>query len=156
MARRGMALERVGFLRYEFSHVMPGEYAVRLELLKKSPRSSHDYIRFVESTGAEYIGSIGNWVYFRKKAEHGAFDLHSNIDSRIRQLHRIMAVVALTFCASALNGGTIIRLNILEPNFDGTLLLGLLCAGLALLTGFGFISLWLKARRLQKDRVIYE
>jgi hypothetical protein len=51
--------------------------------------ADRDYRSFVEETGAEYVGGCVNWIYFRRKAELGSFDLFSDIDSRIAHLARI-------------------------------------------------------------------
>ena len=37
MAARGLSLVSVGWCRYEFEDCVPGEYSVRLELLKEKP-----------------------------------------------------------------------------------------------------------------------
>ena len=91
MARQGHALTGVGYAAYEFEPCAPGAYIVRLELLDALPCTARgrDYIEFVESTGAEYLGSVLRWAYFRKKADEGGFDLFSDLDSRIRHLERI-------------------------------------------------------------------
>ena len=43
----------------------------------------------MRETGAEYVGRMVQWVYFRKKAQLGKFDIFSDIDSRISHLNRI-------------------------------------------------------------------
>ena len=79
MALQGWVLDGVGFCTYHFKKCEPGEYAVRLEM------RPHDesYIAFMEETGAEFVGRFTMWIYFRKKVEDGAFDLYSDIDSKI-------------------------------------------------------------------------
>ena len=64
MAAKGMNLTRVGFGKYVFEKGTPGEYQYHLEWLKRFPwhPESRDYIRFLEDTGVEHIGS------FKKKA----------------------------------------------------------------------------------------
>ena len=48
-----------------------------------------DKVKAAEDAGAEYVGGCVNWIYFRRKAELGSFDLFSDIDSRIAHLARI-------------------------------------------------------------------
>lgn len=69
MAAKGKALVSARYITYEFEDSEPGEYAVRLEMLEHKPDSieGRQYIEFVESTGAEYLGHALSWVYFRKK-----------------------------------------------------------------------------------------
>ena len=85
MAAQGLALVSTGFLRYEFEPCEPGEYIVRLEMRE------HDegYLSFMADTGAEYVGRMVKWIYFRRKAELGAFDIFSDLDSRLEHLKKI-------------------------------------------------------------------
>ena len=85
MAMNGWVLDGVGFCTYRFVRSEPGEYSVRLEMHP----SDEAYLSFMRETGAEYVGRVAMWVYFRKKAADGAFDLFSDLDSRISHLDRI-------------------------------------------------------------------
>ncbi len=75
MAQEGWVLDNTGFSFYTFVRCEPGEYIIRLEM-----NPSSDYRAFVKELGAEYIGGCVNWVYFRRKAELGSFELLSDID----------------------------------------------------------------------------
>ena len=89
MALDGWVLDGVGWCTYRFRRCAPGEYTVRLEM------HPHDeaYLNFMKETGAEYVGDVVGWKYFRKKAELGPFDLFSDMDSRIRHLDSISKVL---------------------------------------------------------------
>lgn len=76
MAQEGWVLDNTGFSFYTFVRCEPGEYIIRLEM-----NPSSDYRAFVKELGAEYIGGCVNWVYFRRKAELGSFELLSDIDA---------------------------------------------------------------------------
>jgi hypothetical protein len=89
MAAKGMALISVGLCKYIFEDSEPGEYTYKIELLDKMPSRSEAYIRFLEETGAEHVGSIFRWIYIRKKTSEGALDLYSDIESRIRYVRRL-------------------------------------------------------------------
>ena len=91
MAMNGWRLESVGWCTYHFVRCEPGEYNIRLEMRPYD----EDYISFMEETGAEYIGRMMMWIYFRKKTSDGPFDLFSDIDSRIRHLDRICRMLAI-------------------------------------------------------------
>lgn len=95
MAAQGLALVDVGFCRYTFEECDPGAYQVRLELLENKPchEESRNYIRFIEETGAQQVGGFMRWVYFRKKTADGPFDLFSDLQSRIKHLKRIIALI---------------------------------------------------------------
>ena len=85
LAADGWTLVDVGYCRFTFERTEPNEYSVRLEM---HPYDD-GYIAFMEETGAEYIGRVMQWLYFRKKSEYGHFDLLSDIDSRLSHLSRI-------------------------------------------------------------------
>ena len=95
MAVQGKALVSARYATYEFEDSAPGEYAVRLEMLKDAPDSAEGkaYIDFVESTGAEYVGKVMKWVYFRKKAADGPFELHGDNATRIKHLGGIIRLL---------------------------------------------------------------
>jgi len=92
MAAKGLCLVAVGFCRYEFEECQPGAYSIRLELLENRPNhpESEKYLEFLESTGAEHIGSYMRWVYLRKKKSDGEFELFSDNPTRIKHLSRVM------------------------------------------------------------------
>ena len=85
MAKTGWLLEKVGLCSYHFIACEPGAYTVRLEM--RSPDDA--YLDFMRETGAEYIGRMAQWIYFRKSVKYGAFDIFSDIDSKIGHLNKI-------------------------------------------------------------------
>lgn len=100
MSNKGFQLEQVGLISYVFKEGTPGEFIYRLELLENPPShpESTAYLRFLEETGVEHLGSLVRWVYLRKKAGDGEFNLYSDIDSRIKHFKRIqwlLLVVAI-------------------------------------------------------------
>ncbi len=100
MALNGWVLESVGFCTYTFEKCEPGEYAVRLEM----HGMDESYIDFMRETGAEYIGRMAMWIYFRKKTADGPFDLFSDIDSRIEHLKKIGRALSVIGAANLLIG----------------------------------------------------
>lgn len=159
MAAKGLQLAAVGFCKYVFEEGAPGEYQIRLELLENWPThpESVRYIGFVEDTGAEYLGSILRWVYFRKKSREGGFDLFSDLDSRIRHLKRILVLLeilgAVELYAGAYNGliGYLIDRSSVVDLLSG--ILGLL---LGILIVYGFIRIHRKMNRLKRERNLHE
>jgi len=80
MSAKGQQLVGVGLCRYEFEEGEPNEYTYRYELLQNPPPHPDgvEYIQFVEDTGAEHIGTMEGWAYFRKKTSEGEFSLFSD------------------------------------------------------------------------------
>ena len=97
MAAKGLVLSSVDFCKYVFEDSLPDQYNVRLELLENAPThpESEKYIRFLEETGAEHVGSVNRWIYLRRPAEMGPFDLFSDNASRVRHLGRILSLLTV-------------------------------------------------------------
>jgi len=143
MAMNGWALESVSFCSYHFIRCQPGEYSVRLEMHPYDEA----YLSFMQETGAEYIGRMMMWIYFRKKTEDGPFDLFSDIDSRIRHLDRIGRILGIIGAANLAIGIG----NSLSPARLGWI--NLLCATL-LMYSLGRIHG--KKEALEKERLLHE
>ena len=143
MAMNGWVLESIGWCTYHFVRCEPGEYSVRLEM------HPHDepYESFMKETGAEFIGRMVMWVYFRKKTADGPFDLFSDIDSRIRHLDKIGKVLSVVGGANLLLG----ILNTFSPSRLGWI--NLLVATL-LMYALGRIHG--KKEALEKERLLHE
>lgn len=161
MAAEGWVLEQASIGRYRFARCQPGEYILRLEILNKWPGSaeSMDYIRFIESTGAEYIGSLKRWVYFRKKAEEGEFALFSDLSSRVRHIDRVLTLLGLLMLVLALNLLNMLRhLPWLDLAADWAVVLvcAALLAAMLLWLCRGFHKLWKVRKKLQAERSLRE
>ncbi|MDO4276615.1 MAG: DUF2812 domain-containing protein [Eubacteriales bacterium] len=95
MAAKGLELTDMSLGRYVFEEGEQGAYQYRVELLEYLPNhpQSEQYIRFMEETGIEHVASMNRWVYFRKKADEGSFELYSDTDSKITHLKRINVIL---------------------------------------------------------------
>ncbi len=144
MAQSGWLLDGVEFRTYHFVPCEPGEYTIRLEMRG----TDEDYLTFMEETGAEYVGRVFQWIYFRKKAELGAFDLFSDLDSKIRHLDKVGKSLAAVGAFNLLIG----MVNTLNPRV-GIGWVNLLCATL-LMYGLGRIHG--KKDGLEKERFLRE
>lgn len=102
MANQGWILDGVGYGRYTFFQCDSTEYTVRLEM----HNFDKNYIDFMRETGAEYVERIGHWIYFRKKASDGEFNLFSDIDSKINHLNRIGKMLSIIGIANLIIGLT--------------------------------------------------
>ncbi len=156
MARSGQALTAVGFCRYDFEDCAPGEYEVRLQRLEQPVRrkESQEYITFVEETGAEYLGTVNQWVYFRKRREDGPFELFSDTPSRVKHLDTILWIMLpllfLNLAAGMQNLMMFVTMN------TGANLFGLVNLALAGLLAYGIGRLWRRRKRLRRDAELFE
>ena len=156
MAAKGLALVGTGFCKYEFEDCVPGEYRVCLQLLEKSPRNPEmqKYLAFLEQTGAEHVGSFTRWVYFRKKASEGAFELFSDRTSRAKYLTSMLGFITLIVGLNLFIGLENLILAIgfgFAGNYLGFLNLAIGLFGLP-----GTVKLWKKRNRMKKESQLFE
>lgn len=156
MAAKGLSLVSVGFCKYEFEDSMPGEYRVCLQLLDKTPHhpESKKYIEFLETTGAEHVGSFTRWVYFRKKATDGDFELFSDNDSRIKYISGVIGFVALITVLNLIVGtnNVFVAKSLSSPlNY-----LGIINLAIGLLGVWGTIRLLKKRKKMKQEGQLFE
>ena len=156
MSAKGLAMTNYTWCRYTFEECDPGAYIYRLEFLNHLPNNpeSERYIRFMEENGVEYVASYFRWVYFRKKAANGIFDIYSDIDSRIRHYKRILALWIPLCCADFAIGviNLIIGLSSSPLNLSAALLLIVLVGIIA----YQCLKIGRKLRELQKEKELRE
>ncbi len=158
MASKGLHLVEVGLLRYTFEEGEPNEYEIRFQLLNGLPSTAEnkDYINFVEETGAEYVGSVIRWVYFRKKRANGRFELLSDRASRIKQLNMILLFIGIIAGANMPNI-TINTVNILARyGFHGGWFIVIPFFFLDFFIVYAIIRILIIKRRIQRENSIYE
>ena len=156
MAAKGLCLISVGLFRYDFEDCEPGEYQIRMQLLKNLPGNpeSRKYIEFLESTNIEHIGSIAPWVYFRKKTADGKFELFSDIESRIKHLTLIINTILFLAVLNLLSGIYNISLAIAFHNTFNYI--GLVNIAIAFFIAFGILKLRKKRSTLKKESQLFE
>ncbi len=157
MAAKGLALISVGFCKYEFEDSLPGEYTVRMEMLQneRTHPETHKYLSFMEETGAEQVGYLKRWVYFRRKSEAGPFEIFSDHDSRIKHLKRIISFVLTLSILNFLVG----IYNVIFACFNGypaNFIMGCVNSLLGIWSGWGTWCLVKKKKKLEKEKQIYE
>ncbi len=158
LSAKGLALVDYSWIRYVFEDSQPGEYIYRIQLLKNlaSHPESRKYIEFVESTGAECVATYLRWVYFRKRAADGPFELYSDFESKIHHYKLVrafwVAFTVLEYVVGLMN----VVIGIEVPVSSSNIVLG----GLLLALGTGFmimvLSLSKKIRTLKKQQRIIE
>lgn len=156
MAAKGLSLVSVGFCKYEFEDSLPGEYKICLQLLDKMPRhpESKKYIDFLETTGAEQVGSFTRWVYFRKKATEGDFELFSDYDSRLKYLSSVISFVSLITVGNWIAG---INNVFIATTFPSPInYVGILNLLIGLVGTWGIIRLMRKRKKMKQEGQLFE
>ncbi len=158
LAAQGLALTDYSWCRYVLEDSQPGEYIYRIELLDHSARhpESRRYIEFVESTGAECVATYMRWVYFRKKAADGPFELYSDNASRIRHYRKVRAfwlgLLILEITAFALNFAVLF----VPPLPIANLVCACLLFVLIVLFSFLFFGMTRRIRALKRAQKVAE
>jgi len=93
-AAQGENLVRYRWGTYTFEQGAPREWIYRIELLPESIRkpSSQRYLQFMSDAGVQTVDTYLSWVYFRKPAADGPFELYSDMDSRIAHYTRVLTL----------------------------------------------------------------
>lgn len=154
MAAKGLALRGVGFCRYDFEDCIPGEYKFCLELLKNSsPAETEKYIGFLEDTGAEHVGNMGRWAYFRRKGS-GEFTLFSDLSSKEAYLTRVIRFAG--FFGAINLYFFLYNLYLFFALGSAVNLVGILNAAVTLIVALCIFKLCKKRKALRKDSRIFE
>ena len=157
MAAKGKALVSARYATFEFEDSAPGEYAIRLEMLENSPVSpeGQQYIEFVEGTGAECVGTVMKWVYFRKKTADGPFELHGDNATRIKHLkgiQRLLLPLAIVNAGAAVYNFCV-GLGLASPV---NVVCSMASVAVSVLLGVGIVKLNNKRLQLEKEAQLFE
>jgi len=160
MAVKGFALTHSDPPHFYFEDTAPGEYTIRIacvEYYENHPETTH-YIRFIEENDAEHVSTFGKWLYFRRKSEMGAFEIFSDIDSKIKHFKNIIKIVRSVFIFPVMIA--LINIFILIILRDAIVpihaILALIFGGSA----FWIASIWRnylrKIKKLEEERILHE
>jgi hypothetical protein len=161
MSAKGMTFIHYTWCTYLFEEGKPGEYIYRIELLKNHARHAESiaYIRFMEELGIECVSTYFRWVYFRKKAADGPFDLFTDYDSKIAHYNKVSAFSAIGFIIAAIAGvyNVIIPFVFHENALSSlNLILGVMVLILAMAFAPTYFSYRSKMKKLKADRQLRE
>ncbi len=166
MSTRGLAMSDYSWCRYVFEDAPNGKYIYRIEMLNHMPThpESLAYLRFLEENGVEFVASYMRWVYLRKPAADGPFDIYTDIDSKINHYRRINLVWTVMMIAEFIAGGMNIAIGIINLNIGerlGNFSYGNLTIGIAVsLLGVMFLLLGAplrkKIKKLRQEKAIHE
>lgn len=103
----GWAMTRFFVGLVTFVPCQPGEFIYQIDLIPGRFLQAHDYegyVIFMDEMGVEVLQRWGRWVYLRKRAEDGPFDLYTDTDSKIALYRRIRnmficALVVVSLCS---------------------------------------------------------
>lgn len=162
MSENGWGLTNYSWGKYEFEETQKGEYIYRLELLEFpiDDPNSEEYIEFMKDLGAEVVATYNQWVYFRRKATEGEFNLYSDIDSRIKHYSRVQTLFLIVMGVNFFMGiyNLYIGQTLTKPSyFDINSYIAILSLSIGtLILIFISIPLWKKIKYLENEKNIRE
>jgi hypothetical protein len=89
MSLEGWAFKKFFLGFYTFEPCEPGEYNYRIDLLDHWSGNKTDYAAFMEDLGVDVMGQWWRWVYLRKKAVNGPFEMYTDTNSKIALYQKI-------------------------------------------------------------------
>lgn len=149
MAAKGLLLTDVGFCRYVFEEGTPGAYQYSLEMLPNAVNhpESRKYMEFLEETGAEHVGTMKRWVYFRKSGSDAPFELYSDLDSKIKHMQNIYRLSGILAGICVVSGCTNLSMGI---NLDSPANIGVAIPCLI----FGLLIAWGAGRMTKPLKIL--
>lgn len=97
MAKHGYAMTKFFAGFYWFEECEPGEYIYQIDFSDQFCSVSKSYREFMEETGVEIVQTWGvGWIFLRKKASDGEFELYTDVDSMIEHYTKIRNMFKIT------------------------------------------------------------
>ncbi len=95
MASDGFALKSFFAGFYSFVPCEKGEWQYQIDIGQGFFSVKPEYREFMEEMGVEIVQTWGPWVILRRHREEGAFELYSDVDSRIEHYKKILLLFKL-------------------------------------------------------------
>lgn len=115
-ARQGWAMTKFWVGVVTFAPCQPGEYVYQIDLLPGKGLWADDYegyVIFMDEMGVEVVQRWGRWVYLRKRAEDGPFEVYTDVESQLALYRRIRALflwaLVIEICCSISGFSTLAR-----------------------------------------------
>lgn len=158
MAANGWHLKGYFFFFYTFIKGEPGTFIYRTEFLGgMSSKESKEYLGFMEESGVTIVQNYGAWVYMKKPAAQGPFEIYTDKESKVAYYNRILKIFGLLFIVN-------LYLGIFNLNLDGDKTnfgvvnsgVGVLSIAVAILIAVPIVKIMQRKRALTKDQDFFE
>ena len=108
-ARQGWAMVSFFVGLVTFVPCQPGEYIYQIDLLPGKGIFAdryEDYVIFMDEMGVEILQRWGRWVYLRKRAEDGPFEVYTDTASKLELYRRmrkmfLWALIVVSLCSGS-------------------------------------------------------
>lgn len=157
MGAQGWHLQKFTLARFAFTKGEPGVFIYRNEFISGlSSNEKKDYFEFLKDSGISIINELGGWVYMKKAAADGPFELYTDTKSKIAYYKRMLNIFALLFFINAWMGIT--NISILDKTRYGFVnqTIGIFNIAAALLIAYPIIKIIKSKKSLEKDQQFFE
>lgn len=89
MAKRGYAMTAFRANFYTFEECTPGQFIYQIDFSQEFGHVHSSYREFMQETGVEIVCTWGFWVFLRKRAAEGPFELYTDVESTIEHYDKI-------------------------------------------------------------------
>lgn len=120
MCQQGWAFTKFFAGVYTFEPCQPGEYIYQVDLMPGSGLQASDpegYAEFMEETGVTVVCRWARWVFLRKRAEDGPFEVYSDAASQIESYKSIRRMLIWALGLELLCSGPTFS-QLLSNSFD--------------------------------------
>lgn len=165
MSMKGLHLSDYSWCKYTFEDGAEGEYIYRIELLDNLAYHpvSQKYLQFLEENTVEHVASYMRWVYLRKKASEGKFEVYTDIESRIKyykKVNNFWLTLALAEISIGISNISIANINRAVESAVNASSLNWILGSLCMLLGIVFVLVSMplrrKIRRLKREAKLHQ
>lgn len=96
MCGKGWAFKNFFLGFYTFEKCEPGEYNYEIDLLD-NPTDKDEYEAFMEDANVKVVSQWWKWVYLRKNASEGPFELYTDAESKLSHYSKIKNFFQVAF-----------------------------------------------------------
>lgn len=94
MASQGWHLKKFTWIRFTFERGEPNSYIYRHDELERfGTHYEEEFLEFLKSSDIEQVDRSGNFVFFRKAAQEGPFELYTDKKTKIGSLSKKMRIL---------------------------------------------------------------
>ncbi|MCT6924364.1 DUF2812 domain-containing protein [Metasolibacillus sp.] len=159
MSAQGWHFQKMRLCFYTFVKDESQQYIYRLELINGQPvKEQKEYITFLEDSGITIVQQFGGWIYTRKNATAGSYELFSDYTSKITYTKKELKISAFSLFPMAILGiVNFINAANRDDNFSYVCLLtAILCMIASILIILSTYQLYQRKKALEKQQQLFE
>ncbi|MBP2241811.1 hypothetical protein J2Z40_002383 [Cytobacillus eiseniae] len=158
MAAQGWNLEKFSLGRFTFSKGEPKAFIFRNEFIMRMPSNEKkEYFELLNDSGITIVKEFGGWIYMKKPADQGPFELYTDSKSRLSYYKGMLNVFYLLFLLNVVLG--ISNLNLFDDRTTWGYLnptVGSICLVVSLLLLFPIIKIVKRKKSIEKQQGFFE